>query len=211
MPCAGLTAKAIKDLASNGFDQLTHLTLGNSNFYNHNKNEFISSLLTLAATPETWPRLTHLTISSYDPKRGAKVYGDGVFATGLVQFLQSHGGRIKHLGLESGKYDDSVLDAIGAIRPPPTRLTSLSLVSSKNVSAGAVRRLVHQWPMLSSVSLGCNQTMTLEKFPEVRNINDIQPFPLGLFTCIDVVTDLDEEATRMIRLNSSHGTSQPNN
>ncbi|CAO3601075.1 unnamed protein product [Absidia cylindrospora] len=210
-----MTANAITDLASSGFDQLTHLTLGNTNFdnnnNNNNNNEFISHLLSLAATPDIWPRLIHLTILSYDPKDGTKVYGDSAFASGLVRFLQSHD--IKHLGLESGQYDDSVLDAMGAIRPPPTSLTSLSLMSSKKLTAAAVRRLIQRWPMLSSVSLGCSRKMALNKFPELRNNdnNDIHRLFDSASSYIDVVTDLDEQAIRRIRQGDSQGSSQSNN
>ncbi|CAO3601078.1 unnamed protein product [Absidia cylindrospora] len=211
-PPAGLTTttKVIKDLVSHGFDQLTHLTLGNSKFDDIN-NEFISNLLSLAATPDTWPRLTHLWISCYIPRDRDTIYGHGAFASGLVRFLQSHGGGLEHLGLVSGQYNDSVLDAIGAIRPPPPRLTSLSLVASKKITARGVRRLVQQWPMLSSVSLGSCLKMTLDKFPEVTNNNDIIHFPIGSSSTRSQVQRLDEEATRMIRQGSNHGVSQLNN
>ncbi|CAO3601081.1 unnamed protein product [Absidia cylindrospora] len=206
-PPAGLATKTIKDLASNGFDQLTHLTLGNSKFDVRNNNEFISSLLSFAATNKrVWPRLTHLTISFYVPKDYERIRGHGVFASGLVRFLQSHGGGLKHLGLVSGQYDDSVLDAMAAIQPPPTNLTSLSLISSKKLTAAAVRRLIQHWPMLSAVSLGCSRNMALNKFPELRNNNNND----SASSYLDVVTDLDEQTIRRIRQGGSQGPSQPN-
>ncbi|ORZ07170.1 hypothetical protein BCR42DRAFT_426459, partial [Absidia repens] len=152
-----VSEKVIQDLTyGSGFGDLVQLTLGSRTFDSDFIDDLLFSSAAAAASGKGWPHLDKLIIYKYIPQDGG--------SSRLVPFLQSHPG-LKELSLVLGRYDDTLLHALATLQPPPPHLTHLELDFARNISAGAVRRLVQQWPMLRSVTL-LHCDMTPAMFPE---------------------------------------------
>ncbi|ORZ07175.1 hypothetical protein BCR42DRAFT_426463 [Absidia repens] len=187
--------KVVQDLTSgNGFGDLVQLTLGSRTLDSDFIDDLLFSSAAAAASGKGWPHLDKLIIYKYRPLDGS---------SRLVPFLQSHPG-LKELSLVLGRYDDTLLHALATLQPPPPHLTHLKLDFARNISAGAVRHLVQQWPMLRSVTLSdCDMTPAM--FPEADKESHYE-------TLTDVTVEyLDEDAIHKIRQGGYVSTSDTSN